>query len=110
MAQWTRFVAALANRYKGRSVAYEIENEPYAEYGVVGRPARRRLFQAHCPADTSPMPRDDGLRLDDHERRSQSSPAARERHREPPVYPPARHSPRSRALQHAQLMPKCEDF
>src|SRR5713101_2922581 len=54
--------------------------------GTLGRPMRRRLFQAHPPQPEAPsVPGDDGLRLDDHERRSPSSPDAREQAPEPTV-------------------------
>jgi hypothetical protein len=38
MSSWERFVSAIATRYKGRSIAYEIENEPNSEFwsGTMG--------------------------------------------------------------------------
>jgi hypothetical protein len=59
--------------------------------------------------EASPMPRDDGLWLDDHECRSPSSPDAREPHPEPAVCHRQSHPPRSAALQDLQLVPQRQD-
>jgi hypothetical protein len=48
---------------------------------------------------------DDGLRLDDGQRRSPSGPDAREQGQEPEVGLRERHSPLPGALQYLQLMP-----
>jgi hypothetical protein len=51
------------------------------------------------------VPGDDGLRLDDDERRSPSGPEAREHDPEPPVGVREPRPSRSGALQHLQLVP-----
>jgi hypothetical protein len=56
-------------------------------------------------SEVSSVPDDDGLRLDDDERRSPSGPDAREQGPEPAVGLREPHSPRPRALPDLQLMP-----
>src|SRR6266849_3348844 len=56
------------------------------------------------------VPGDDGLRLDDHERRWPSGPKAREHDPEPAVRLRERHPPRSGALEHRQLVPQGKYF
>ena len=56
------------------------------------------------------MPGDDGLRLDDDERRSPSGPDAREHDPEPTVRLREPQPPRPGALQHLQLVPQGQDF
>ena len=57
-------------------------------------------------SETAPVPREDGLRLNDDERRSPSGPEARKQDPEPAVDRREPDSTRSGALQHLQLVPQ----
>jgi hypothetical protein len=61
-------------------------------------------------SEAARVPRDDGLRLDDDERRSPSGPEAREQDPEPAVGLHEPDSPWSGTLQHLQLVPQGENF
>jgi hypothetical protein len=60
--------------------------------------------------ETASVPRDDGLRLDNDERRPPSGPEAREQDPEPSVRLREPRPPRAAALQHRQLVSQCQDF
>ena len=66
--------------------------------GTVGRPKRRRPFQAHHSRKPRSVPGDDGLRRYDDERRSPSGPEAGEHPPEPPVRRREPHPPQPAAL------------
>jgi hypothetical protein len=78
--------------------------------GTVSRPMWRRLFQAHPQPEAPSVPGNDGLRLDDDERRSPSGPDARELAPERTVCLREPRPPRPSPWQHLQLVPQRQDF
>ena len=83
----------------------------HADVGGHGRSTHTAPALPGSPQPEAPsVPGDDGLRLDDDERRSPAGPDAGDRDPEPPVRFRHPQPPRPRALQHLQLMPYGQQF